>query len=298
MTRNSIFTRLSSLMGLMVMLSSCSSEDAGSQSGRTNDNIVHLTSRIQATRSTNDLQTNQISNGVEVGVYGLSGGNTIANGDNARYIADGSGNLQASSSTMLWPESSSLTVYAYAPYQEGWNYAATAKTFTVAADQSTDEGYLQSDLIYAKATANSQSTISLSFTHQTARLIITMNTGTELSAATVRVVNTKPSATLDMTDGCLGDATGETTPIIIGSNIHLDANGTMTLYAAIIPQDILANTTLIEVTDGNDTWKFNFSDDKQFEGGYSYSLTVTAGMSTMTSSTNGTATTPALSPKK
>lgn len=298
MTRNSIFTRLSSLMGLMVMLSSCSSEDAGRQSGRTNDNIVHLTSRIQATRSTNDLQTNQISNGVEVGVYGLSGGNTIANGDNARYIADGSGNLQASSSTMSWPESGSLTVYAYAPYQEGWNYAATAKTFTVAADQSADEGYLQSDLIYAKATANSQSTISLSFTHQTARLIITMNTGTELSAATVRVVNTKPSATLDMTDGCLGDATGETTPIIIGSNIHLDANGTMTLYAAIIPQDILANTTLIEVTDGNDTWKFNFSDDKQFEGGHSYSLTVTAGMSTMTSSTNGTATTPALSPKK
>lgn len=296
MTQHSIFIRLSLLMAAMVMLSGCSNDDA--QTEEKSDKTVHLTSRIQTTRSTEDLQSTQINSGVTVGVFGLSGENTITNGDNASYIVEGSGNLQASTSTMSWPESGSLTIYAYAPYQESWNDVSTTKTFMVAADQSTDEGYLASDLLYASASASSYSTINMSFAHKLARLIITLNTNSALSKATVKVMNTKPAATFTLTDGSIGEATGDATTITVGSNIALSANGSTTLYAVIIPQTIPANTTLVEVTDGMETWKYNFSTATTFESGKSYTFTINAGTTTVAATTSGTATTPAMSPQK
>ncbi len=290
---------LCALATLMVALgfSACSSDDGASEpSGGSERRVINLTSSVMPTRTTNNVQTTQISSGVEVGVYGLNGGATIANGDNARYTADGSGAL-AADATMTWPQSGTLTVYAYAPYQSGWNYASDTKLFTVAADQHDDAGYLQSDLIYASANATTQSTIPLGFTHKMARLMITLNTRTDLSAATVKVLNTLPSVAVDITTGTLGTATGSATPIIVGSNIQLAANGSVTLYAAVVPQTIDGQSPLVEVTDGEASWKFNFSEASHFDSGSSYSLTVTAGVSSMSSGTSGSAALPALSPK-
>ncbi len=283
-------------MAAMVMMSGCSNDDA--QTEEKSDKTVYLTSRIQATRSAKDLQSTQINSGVTVGVFGLSGGSTITNGNNASYSADGNGNLTALGGTMTWPESGSLTVYAYAPRQEGWNDVSTTQTFTVAADQSKNEGYLASDLLYASALASNYSTVNMSFTHKMARLIITLNTNSALSNATVKVVNTKPTATFSLIDDSMGDASGDVADITVGSNLALSANGSTKLYAVIVPQTISANTTLVEVTDGGETWKYNFSTATTFESGKSYAFTVNAGTTTVASAISGSATIPALSPIK
>ena len=248
----------------------------------------------QTTRSASDLQDTQVSTAVAVGVYGVSGGNTIANGDNAAYSVEDNGQL-STGSTMMWPESGSVTIYAYAPRQESWSYSQATKTFTVAADQSSEAGYLASDLIYAQATPTDQNTVNLAFAHKLSRIVLTLQTdeSTSLSDATVKIVGTKPSTTFTLTDGSIGTATGTASDIIIGSGISLGANSSTTLYGVIVPQTVSANATLIEVTDGDKMWRFHFSSDATFVGGKSHSASITVSSYSLTSAIGDNATEPA-----
>ena len=285
MKQNSIFIGLSALTVCVGLLSGCSAEDMDVQRIADNGREIRMTASMQSiTRTTSSLQDAQLSQDVTVGVYGVSGGNTISNGDNAGYTADGNGNLTTTGSTMVWPDAGSVTIYAYAPKQESWSYSAD-KTFTVATDQSTDAGYLSSDLVWATATPASQATVNLGFAHKLSRIQLTVATdaSTALTNATVQIVNTKTSAPFTLTSGTVDAASGDATAITIGSNITLSASGSTTLYGILIPQTVEANTTLIRITAGDKVWRYYFSADKTFASGGAYSATVTISSSSFSS---------------
>ena len=294
MTRNSISISLPALMACVMLLSGCAAEEMDVQNTKRSTEIRMTASMQQTTRSASDLQDTQVSTAVTVGVSGVSGGNTIANGDNAAYSVEDNGQL-STGSTMTWPESGSVTIYAYAPHQESWSYSLATKTFTVAADQSSDAGYLASDLIYAQATPTGQNTVNLAFAHKLSRIVLTLQTdeSTSLSDATVKIVGTMPSTTFTLTDGSIGTATGTASDIIIGSGITLGANSSTTLYGVIVPQTVSANATLIEVTDGGKRWRYHFSSDASFVGGKSHSASIIVSSISFTSTIGGNATEPA-----
>lgn len=296
MKQNSIFIGLSALTVCVGLLSGCSAEDMDVQRMADNGKEIRMTASMQQiTRTENELQDAQLSQNVTVGVYGVSGENTISNGDNAGYTADGSGNLTTTDNTMTRPAAGSVTIYAYAPKQEAWTFSAD-KTFTVATDQSTDAGYLASDLLWAKATAESQTTVNLDFAHRLSRILLTVATdaNTTLTDATVQIVNTKPSASFTLADGTVGTADGDATDITIGSDITLAAGGSTTLYGILIPQTVAANTALISITAGDRVWRYYFGEAKTFAAGKAYSATITISGSSFSSAIGSvTATEPA-----
>lgn len=294
MTRNSIFIGIPTLMACVTLLSGCTAEEMDVQNTKRSTEIRMTASMQQTTRSASNLQDTQVSTAVAVGVYGVAGGNTIANGDNAAYNVDDNHQLSAESA-MTWPQSGSVTIYAYAPRQESWSYSLDAKTFTVAADQSSDAGYLASDLIYAKVTPTDQNTVNLAFAHKLSRIVLTLQTdeGTSLTDATVKIVGTKPSTVFTLTDGSIGTATGTAADITIGSGVSVGANSSMTLYGVLVPQTISANTTMIEMTAGGKAWRYHFSSDAVFVGGKSHSASITVSSNSFTSTIGGNATEPA-----
>ena len=295
MKQNSIFIGLSALAVYVGLLSGCTAEDMDVQTMEDYGREIRMTASMQSvTRTANSLQDAQLSQDVTVGVYGLSGGNTISNGDNAGYTADDSGNLTTTDNTMVWPDEGSVTIYAYAPKQESWSYSAD-KTFTVSEDQSSEAGYLASDLVWATATPESQTTVNLGFAHKLSRIQLTVATdaNTTLTDAEVKIVNTKPSAPFTLATGTVGTETGDATDITIGSNITLEKGGSTTLYGILIPQTVDANTTLIRITDGDKVWRYHYSEAKTFAGGGAYSATITISSSRFSSAIS---TTPATDP--
>ncbi len=296
MTGKSIFIGLAVIMVSMTVLTGCSTEEADGQNVMTTSKPIILKAQMQTTRTINDLQNTDLSTAVTVGVFSLSDENTLlTNGDNAAYMTDGNGNLTATGIAMNWPASGSVSIYAYAPWQSAWSYDAE-KTFTVAADQSSDEGYLASDLLYASQTATSQtSAVNLGFSHKLARLALTVTADacTTLIDATVKIVGTKPSTVLTLADCTISEATGTAQDITIGSGINITAGQSQTLYAVVVPQTIAANATLIEVTAGSKMWKYHFTDAKTLAGGKSHSLTVSVSISKVTSTISGEASEPA-----
>ena len=131
----------------MLALASCSSDEAEQQINN-QPTAITLVSSVAQTRTANtNLQKVQIASGVEVGVFAKTSSGYITNGNNAKVTADGNG---AFSGTQLYfpQDGAAVSVNAYAPYDAAFSGKdGEAVSFSVAADQSSDAGYLKSDLL-------------------------------------------------------------------------------------------------------------------------------------------------------
>ena len=133
----------------MMTLAACSQEESTKNIATGDSRKMLLTSTIGATtRSTNqNLQASQLVNGNTIGVYVTDEANEVLC-DNIKAIADGDGGFTYTRD-LFWPLDGKANVYAYGPYQESFTKKlGESATFTVAEDQTTDDGYLASDLIF------------------------------------------------------------------------------------------------------------------------------------------------------
>ena len=229
----------------MLTFSSCNSDDPESKSNEMTP--INLFSYVAPTRSANvDLQKTQIANGVEVGVFAKTADGYITNGDNAKVTADGSGNFTGTQ--LYFPsDGAAVSVYAYAPYSSAFSSKeAEAVSFSVAADQSSDAGYLKSDLLRGAPSGTNAFTkdkpnVGLSFSHMLSKLKVKFTLGetdVNLKGATINIVNTKPSTTLKVSDGTLGSASG-TAASIKAVTFASDAT-TFVASAVLVPQTVAA----------------------------------------------------------
>lgn len=266
-------------MIVVMMLGGCSADDGArrDQEGR----IISLCSKIQGTRSASDPQHGQLNTSVAVGVFGMAGGSPIDNGDNSSYSVGTDGSLSAATA-MKWP-GGSVSIYAYAPWNGGWSFG-NANTFTVASDQSGEEGYLASDLLYGLPVATNpvaptSEAVSMQFCHQLVRLAVTVRVNSSmtdgLEDATVAIRNILPSTTMNLSDGTVGQAQGDATDILIGKSVAISAGSSATFYGIIVPQVITAGTTLLTVSSGDNVWTLSFTEALNLSGGNSYETTIT-----------------------
>ncbi len=264
------------LVAIMMLAGCTTDEDA-----RVNQesHVIRLSSIIHGTRSASDPQHAQLNTTVKVGVFGRVGSSAIANGNNCSYTVGTDGSL-STTTAMNWPDGS-VNIYAYAPWNSEWNFD-NANTFTVASDQSTEDGYLASDLLYGLPAANpvapTAEAVSLRFYHQLVRLAITVQVNSSmadgLENATVSIKNTLPSTTLNLSDGTLGSAQGDATDILIGKSVNISAGSSATFYGIIVPQVIAAGTTLLTVSSGDNVWTLSFIETLTLKGGNSYETTI------------------------
>ena len=204
MKKNSLMVGMAAMVAATQLFTACSSDGLEVQNApqAEQSNIISLTSALQngsrkaSRRATSDPQTTQLNTAVKVGAFGVAGDATITNGNNNQYSVEVNGDLSATAE-MTWPATGDVNIYAYAPYQEGWAYD-TANSFSVATDQSTEAGYLASDLVYGTPTSNpvsqTEDAIALGFTHKLAKLNITIQkaegAALDLTGGSVTINNT------------------------------------------------------------------------------------------------------------
>ncbi len=269
----------SSAIALFAMGAMTSCSDKDKDQPQSNEQLaITLTSTIEQTRSTNtDIQKNQLANGVNVGVFVIDSNSSDIAG-NALLTADGSGGL--SGDAIYFPKEGDVSIYAYAPHNSNWTHGENE--FTVKSNQSDDDGYLASDLLYGVPTAatnsfnsSNPSPIALSFAHKLAKVTVTFNadgSDYDLTGKTVNITNTLPTAKLNTTDGTLTAASGTATTIK-AATFATDAE-TFSASAVVVPQTVAAGTEFIQVILGEIALSAKLSSETVFEGGKSYAFTV------------------------
>ena len=259
-----------------LMIAACSSEESGNQSVQ-NPEVISLSATVNGgmRASGENLQNAQFVSGASIHVeaYKHVGGTACGNGDYT--TTDANGNLSGSLTYPATGENIDICAYYPATVSSG------TSSFTVKSDQTTVENYQLSDLMYADKLEDKAkgSTHNLTFNHALSKIIVNIVAGTGVDnddittgVTAVKIKNTKPKATFDITGGAVGaiGESGETT------DINITGTGASN-EGIIVPQDVDAGA-FIEVTYNGTQYTYNLGADKTFAPGhkYTYELTLNA----------------------
>ena len=146
-------------------------------------------------------------------------------------------------------------------------YPATAGTsFTVAANQTTDEGYKASDLMSASVTnqAKQAEAVNLSFSHKMAKLCVNVTAGSGVTS----IISVSLPHIIRSVD--FNPATGEVSSNnILSGNVYMSNNG-----AALIPPQTITGPLLSIITDKG-VATYSVPNGKEFLAGHVYTLNLT-----------------------
>ena len=216
-------------------------------------------------------------------------------GDNGKveYTAEADGVLKADPTNYFPGNGHGIDFYGIYPISiEGKD---ESQTFSVNTNQSEDENYKASDLMFAekKTEKNRKAALNLTFKHQLSKVIVKLKKGngldeTDLNDAEVKILNTMPKCTIkSVGENGMKDitASGDTEAITVGRwNNETTSSG---LAAIVVPQTIPEGTDLIQVTLSNGvTYKYTTkSGENQFTGftpGNQHTFTLTLSTSGIT----------------
>lgn len=229
------------------------------------ENEIKLTSEITPSRVTNqELQSTQIVPGQKVGVT-ITGAKSEHK--NVAWTAGEDGVLTNTEDAVYYGDGTA-TITAYHPYaSSGSSY------FSVKTDQSSNSGYLASDLLWASAESSDKNTpVSLKFTHMLSKINITLTSDDieDLSNATISICGTNINTKLNTNTGELS-ASYETIEDI---KAGVTTTSAYTVSAIIVPQTITSGTQLIKIAHNDKNFTYHLATDKKFESGYSYYYTL------------------------
>lgn len=216
---------------------------------------------------------NAFESGDSIGLYVAEqdapleiGGNLV---NNEALTFDGSN--WAASRTLYWDEGT-YNAYAYYPRLTSVS-SIEDQPFNVSLDQS-GKGYEKSDLLYAqtKGVSASDDAVSLTFKHIMSKLTIRLVKGEDFEGdmpdeATVKVMNTYPASTVDLSAGVAtvngyGDR----------ATITAKADGNHQYSAIVVPQRVTNRVPLIEVTMKGVSYLFESS--FQFKAGINHTVSL------------------------
>lgn len=282
------------LAAAALALGACSNDEG---SNVANDGTINLTTEMRGgTRATDqDIQATQIANGKSVLVKFTTttaaascDAWSLADSKTASYTANGSGNL-STTSPVKWPsttvQSGTVSIFAWAPNTKiTADPTATTTTFSVEADQSTDDNYIASDYLYGTAAAFNHDAIKnpvlVKFDHMLAKVnvnLFTTDPTINLLGATVEFGDESVlllQGTIQ-NDGSIAKNTGGTKGKIKMISSLEAAN---TCSAIIIPQQIASGKRLFTITlaDGTTIRKYDLTVAKDFAAKkvYTYNITI------------------------
>lgn len=225
---------------------------------------------ITETRAAQNLNKGYIAEGKTVAVMISSEANT------KYYFTTGAnGAMTAPDPRPTYPtDGSTVDITAYYPSTAG-------TTFTVVSDQSTDDNYLASDLMFASKTGVSKTSepVALEFEHKLSKISVNVTAKDEITVTGITLKGVKPTVSFDTTTGAVGEASGSD-DIVIATDA--------TKGSAVIPAQTLNNTLEIVTSAGT----ANYTVNKTFEAGTVYTVNLTlqkTGVEATVSTANWTA---------
>lgn len=235
----------------------------------TQENEIKLTSEITPSRVTSlDYQSTQIVKDQQVGVT-ITGAKSEHN--NVAWSVGDKGALSNTGEAVYFGDGTT-TITAYHPYKSAWK-ECTSYEFSVSTDQSTEENYRNSDLLWATATSSkTESAVPLVFKHKLAKINVTLTSEdiADLSNATISICGTNITTNFNRADGTLSAATANVVEIKAGVT-----TSAYTSSAIVIPQTIVSGTKLIKVEHNGKTFYYTLTADKELKSGYSHNYTLT-----------------------
>ncbi|MFI3279717.1 MAG: fimbrillin family protein [Rikenellaceae bacterium] len=220
-------------------------------------------------------------------------GNAFDDGDQISVVAFDSDNLLfgdattytysdgnfASSSPIKLPEGGSLSYFASYPTQSGIDESFS---FTIAADQNSDDGYEKSDLLVATVELSNSTTPTLQFSHVMSNLEITLkvvNNGVDAESPEIKDMSFTALNTVscDISTGAY-TGSGETVAIT-PAEITTDSKYSMILA----PQTIAASSEFASITVDGTTYTWSPSSDIELKSGLKYEYTWTIDQTLKTS---------------
>ena len=164
---------------------------------------IRLTSEITPSRASQDLQSIQIVEGQNVGVTIIGG---KSDHKNVAWTAGAAGALINTGDAIYWGNDD-VTITAYHPFTSSLKTDGTI-SFYRKTDQSADEDYLASDLLWASTTASkTTNAVPLNFTHKLTQINVTLTSDEieDLSGASIYICATKNSVNFNTTTGELSE---------------------------------------------------------------------------------------------
>lgn len=280
---------------------------------------IRLTSGLEVQQTdtrgiTTDLQATRIAKDNHVGFFineAVASGETATTTytQNLDYTANGNGGFDGT--TVYFPQSGKgVNIYAYAPWKTGFTLN-DSYSFTVKADQSKDEDYIASDLLWgqpmklktgsatdyepANPVARTKENVPVTFKHLLSKIQIELVAGAgdgltadDFKGATLTIMNTLPGTSLTLSSGTISPASGTAADIIVAT-YPKDATPTaLTGSAIVVPQTIAKNTQFIKLhlNEGGDLYYRvpNGDTDNALEltGGKIYKYKITAKLTGLT----------------
>ena len=232
---------------------------------------IRLTNEITPSRVTSlDYQSTQIVTGQQVGVT-ITGAKSEHN--NIAWSVGNNGTL-TNISTPVYFSNGQATITAYHPFNNDWN-ENTTYTFSVNTDQSSEENYRNSDLLWATATSSkTEDAVPLTFSHMLTKInvILTSDDIADLSGATISICGTNINTDFNPSTGALTNAASAN---ITDIKAGVTTASVKTASAIIVPQTIDGNTKFIKVTHNDKTYYYALpAEGKTFESKHSYSYTL------------------------
>lgn len=212
------------------------------------------------TRTTSTaLQSTQFALGEHIYVYfptNVTVGTTTSASSTTYTTTDANGATAPATQPYMNSNIQTAVIHAYYPSSHGQN----TESFSVLADQTSDDNYKASDLMYATTsvtkTAAATVTGALTFSHCMAKIIVTAtaDTGKGVSAVTkVRIIGGYQTATIATPLSCtMKTDDGFSNQLSTSSAITLYDNATgeasVSCAGLIPPQTIAEGTAFLEVT--------------------------------------------------
>ncbi len=276
------------ILAASLLFCACNSDNEGQQ-----EDLVPITLTATmivncplATRTTNtDLQSSQFASGQTFSAYFTS---SSVVPQSTVFTADGSGGATPANQPYFKLSGTTTDVRAYYPS----TVTESTTSFVVEADQTSDAGYRNSDLMYASATISKVypvSTGELAFAHKMAKIRVqTVNNGS--SVKSIKLKGIKPTVDFTASTGAISAAKGSATDITMFSNTGQTSD--IDCVALIPPQAMTSGTTLIEVTTAlhsSSPLTYQLPANISFASGMQYIFTVNVHEESLTVSCNVTA---------
>ena len=188
------------------------------------------------------------------------------------YTAGAEGAMTSTAPAYYPAGGASIDIVAYSPANAN---DGTSETFTVSADQSSDDAYIASDLLWAKAeNKNSASgAVNIAFAHKMAKIIVNVTAGNGISTIqSITLKNIKRQCTFDYASGAVSDVA----EVSGATDVAVTTGGTTasSMGAACIPaQDLLGD--FIEITTDKGTATYRLSSAKPVSAGNYYTINLT-----------------------
>lgn len=273
------FNKIFGIMAAFCLISvSCAKEERDIPA----DGRMSFSSTLLSTRTTDtDLQATQLEAGVKAGVFVQRETSYITNGNNTVLTADGAGGFTAEKQ-MYWPSEAVVNIYAYAPYNAEWAGAPDSEMdFTVSADQSSDAGYLASDLLVGAPESNpltkTETPVELRFAHMLSKVnveFVNENLDVSLQGAVINLLGLDTSVKVNVAESTLGETSSKADVKIAA---FADDAEQFAASGIVVPQTVPAGPFVQIVLADSRVFEAGLSSDVVFKSNKRYVYTVYLG---------------------